>query len=180
MLRCCEKKSPSKNPTRYRSKRHEGIFVIITVAVTRRFRGWGGRGGEEGLISRRLRRAHGWRVSVPLDEQYKVAVRSRNDASYNCIKKADRTPSRATLHRIFKLQFHILAVGVSLRAGSILKKKVIKEHAAGRGGGKERGGRRSPARDKDGKKKERDEIAREEHRCRYDAQWGRPLSKRGR
>ena len=70
--------------------------------------------------------------------QYKVVVRPRNDALYNCIKERE-TAERDTplavltalpLHRIFKAQFHTIAVGVSVRG--ILKKKAIKHGGWGR------------------------------------------------
>lgn len=56
--------------------------------------------------------------------QYKVVVRP---PSYNCIKEKDTPLTVLTalpLHRIFKAQFHTIAVGVSVRG--ILKKKAIK------------------------------------------------------
>lgn len=78
--------------------------------------------------------------------QYKVVVRPRNDALYNCIKERE-TAERDTplavltalpLHRIFKAQFHTIAVGVSVRG--ILKKKAIKHGGWGTRGGRRGGG----------------------------------------
>lgn len=77
------------------------------VTASRRFQV----GGE--LISRRLRRAlWGEEKGLAVRRQYKVAVRPRNDASYNCIKK------RVARHSIEYLSFNFIptvaAVGVSV------------------------------------------------------------------
>ena len=77
--------------------------------------------------------------------QYKVAVRP---PLYNCIKERDTPLTVLTalpLHRIFKAQFHTIAVGVSVRG--ILKKKAIKHQ--GVHGSRQEGGEGAAMRERE-------------------------------